>query len=327
MTDGTAPAASLIICCFNQEQFIEEAVHAAFAQDYPNLEIILSDDGSTDSTLGIVRRLAADYRGPHRVIVNARSGGEGVLAHVYDAAAKSSGDLLVMAAGDDISRPFRVSRLVNEWLRTGAAAVMSRYRFIDELGAPLPLDAPARSGYELHRYFPHTEVRQIAGAASAYDRRVFAAISLPPEPVIPEDYFFSLILGLRSQPVALVDEALVDYRRHAGAISGGGALLRDEEAGAARTAGWTSQLLGLLEQYADDPGLVDQAWGAPAALDRAAIRRDRAFFAHMAGWLDTSWPQRWAALARHGGSGRTKWLASRLFGLSGLERLRRLRAR
>ena len=327
MTDPASPPASFIICCFNQEQYIEEAVNAALAQEYPDLEIVLSDDGSRDRTLEIVRRRADEYRGPHRLLVNARTGGEGVLAHVYDAAAKSSGELLVMAAGDDVSHPQRVRRLVEEWQRTGAAALTSRYRFIDETGAPLPGTPPTATGYEPSRYFPEREVRQISGATSAYDRRVFQAISLPSEPVISEDYFFSLMLGLRSQDVAWVEEKLVDYRRHSGAISGGGKLLRDEELGAARTAGWTSQLLRLLERYADDPSLIDQGWGAPARIDRRAICRDGDFFHYMAGWLNAPWPKRWAALARHAGGVRSKWLASRVFGLKGLERLRKLQGR
>jgi len=327
MNDRAWPRASFIVCCFNQEQYIEEAVKAAFAQDYPNLEIVLSDDGSRDRTLEIARHLADEYRGPHELLVNERAGGEGVLAHVYDAAAKSGGELLVMAAGDDVSHPQRVRRLVEEWQRTGAAALTSRYRFIDEAGAQFPATPPTTTGYELGRYFPGKEVRQIAGATSAYDRRVFEAIKLPSEPVISEDYFFSLMLGLRSQDVACVEEPLVDYRRHSAALSGGGKLLRDEEAGAARTAGWTSQLLRLLERYADDPSLIDQEWGAPARIDRAALRADRAFFDYMSGWLSAPWPRRWTALARHGGGIRSKWLASRIFGLTGLERLRKLQGR
>lgn len=325
MSDRAWPRASFIICCFNQEQYIDAAVQAAFAQDYPNLQIVLSDDGSSDATLQIVRRLASSYRGPHDLVINARAGGEGVLAHVYDAAAKSDGELLVMAAGDDISRPQRVRQLVAAWQRTGNAALISGYQFVDDAGRPLLTIAPTTTGYELGRYFPGQDVRQIAGAASAYDRRVFEAVSPPDEPVIPEDYFFSIMLGLRSQRVALVDEVLVDYRRHAGAISVGGRQLHEEEAAAARTAGWTSQLLRLLERYSDDPTLIDQRWGTKATIDRNAIRKDRAFFDYMSRWLSAGWPQRCGALLRHGGGPRTKWLASRLFGLSGLSRLRSLR--
>ena len=54
---------------YNQEKFIREAVEGAFSQTYEPLEIILSDDYSSDRTFEIIERMAAEYTGPHRVIV------------------------------------------------------------------------------------------------------------------------------------------------------------------------------------------------------------------------------------------------------------------
>ena len=41
---------SFLVIAYNQERFVREACEAALNQDYPNLEIIFSDDASTDAT-------------------------------------------------------------------------------------------------------------------------------------------------------------------------------------------------------------------------------------------------------------------------------------
>jgi len=48
------PLVSVIIPSFNASRYLAEAVNSVLAQDYPNKEVIVVDDGSTDDTLGVV---------------------------------------------------------------------------------------------------------------------------------------------------------------------------------------------------------------------------------------------------------------------------------
>jgi glycosyltransferase involved in cell wall biosynthesis len=57
-----SPLVSLVITAYNREAFIEQALQSAVQQDYPNLEIIISDNASTDRTAEIVKGFAADPR-------------------------------------------------------------------------------------------------------------------------------------------------------------------------------------------------------------------------------------------------------------------------
>lgn len=50
------PSISVIVCAYNEEPTIEECLASLEATDYPNLEVIVCDDGSTDRTLELARR-------------------------------------------------------------------------------------------------------------------------------------------------------------------------------------------------------------------------------------------------------------------------------
>ena len=101
------PLVTFAVIAYNQERFIREAVEGAFAQTYSPLEIILSDDGSSDKTFDVMQALVAKYDGPHHVMLNRNSKNLGLAGHVNHIMERATGDIIVLAAGDDISRPER----------------------------------------------------------------------------------------------------------------------------------------------------------------------------------------------------------------------------
>ena len=105
------PLVTFALFAYNQEQYIREAVEGAFAQTYEPLEIILSDDCSTDRTFEIMQEMAAAYEGPHEVRVRQSYANRGITGHINDIADTARSDILVMAAGDDVSAPVRTERL------------------------------------------------------------------------------------------------------------------------------------------------------------------------------------------------------------------------
>ena len=100
---------------YNQEKYIREAVEGAFSQTYEPLEIILSDDCSSDRTFEIMQEMAAEYKGPHRIRVRRSEVNFGTALHVYAVSKIASGKLLICASGDDISLPERSIEICNIW--------------------------------------------------------------------------------------------------------------------------------------------------------------------------------------------------------------------
>ena len=113
MERNDMPLASLLVAFYNQEQFVQDTVKGALAQTYSNLEIIFSDDCSTDGTFNAIKDAIKDYKGPHRVVLNRNEKNMGLIPHVNKELFElSHGDYICLAGGDDVSLPERVSDAV-----------------------------------------------------------------------------------------------------------------------------------------------------------------------------------------------------------------------
>lgn len=107
--------ATLVVLVFNQEQWVADAVRACFEQQCEPIEILLSDDFSTDGSYEILQKLATQYQGPHKVRVRRNSCNVGIGEHYNQVIAESCGELIITAAGDDVSLPGRVASLLAAW--------------------------------------------------------------------------------------------------------------------------------------------------------------------------------------------------------------------
>lgn len=101
------PLVTFALFAYNQEQYIREAVEGAFSQTYSPLEIILSDDCSSDRTFGVMQEMASTYQGPHTVRVRQSDTNKGLGYHVNTVLQQARGEIWVLAAGDDVSLPDR----------------------------------------------------------------------------------------------------------------------------------------------------------------------------------------------------------------------------
>jgi len=329
MPGAETPPVSLILLTFNQERYVAEAACAALAQDYSNLELVFSDHGSTDRTFAILEELAAGYRGPHRIILNRVEAGGGVLGHVYEALARSSGALIVGASGDDVSRPDRVSRLVERWRATGAAILCSASEPIDAEGRIMPRRRQAMV-HDVARYFPDGHAFHIHGAASAYDRQALEALAPPDFEVMSEDLFFGLMLGLRGARFEYLDEPLIRYRRHDQALSNPVAAaptLAAAESTVERFSARAARLIRHAEQAAMTGRHCDPAYARPARVDLRRLRADASFHEARAGWSQLGPAGRLAALRRARTPTQLRWMLPRLFGRRFLALAKRLTGR
>ena len=107
------PLASFILLTYNHEEYVKDAIKGALNQTYDHMEIILSDDCSTDNTFNIMQKLVDDYSGDHKIILRKNNKNIGLAAHISSLVEISNGEIIIIAAGDDISLPDRTKISVN----------------------------------------------------------------------------------------------------------------------------------------------------------------------------------------------------------------------
>ncbi len=100
----------LLIAVRDKAQWVERAARAALDQVCRPIEIILSDQGSTDGTREILDRVAAEYRGPHKLTrldcpLTDRKGMAGLNAHLEWAIAQTECEAITPMSGDDFALP------------------------------------------------------------------------------------------------------------------------------------------------------------------------------------------------------------------------------
>jgi peptidoglycan-N-acetylglucosamine deacetylase len=126
------PPVTVLIPAYNEEAVIVDTVSAALASDYPNLEILVIDDGSMDRTAEMVRKeFSRDRR--VRLLEQANHGKPSALNHGLS---EASGEIIVSIDADTIVDPQAIPRLVRHFANpdVGAVAgnvkVMNRNRWI-----------------------------------------------------------------------------------------------------------------------------------------------------------------------------------------------------
>jgi cellulose synthase/poly-beta-1,6-N-acetylglucosamine synthase-like glycosyltransferase len=117
------PPVAVLIPAYNEEKVIERTIQGALDSDYPNLRVIVIDDGSKDRTLEIAcRAFAAEEAAGKVLILTKPNGGKAEalnfgLEHIDDA------ELFVGIDADTIIAPDAIARLVPHFLNPKVAAV------------------------------------------------------------------------------------------------------------------------------------------------------------------------------------------------------------
>ncbi len=219
------PLVTFALFAYNQEDYIREAVEGAFAQTYSPLEIILSDDCSADRTFEIMQEMAAEYRGPHQVRVIRNHKNMGLVPHFLARCREADGSIIVVAAGDDVSYPDRVSRHVPLYEDPSVFAVSGGFDVMDEDSEILsrnnihPIGQPL--GKKVISFFKSTRHPYIViqGSTASYRRDVFLLPLPKTEILFSEDNLFNFLIYAHERRVALLEAPLIAYRAHAAALS------------------------------------------------------------------------------------------------------------
>ena len=133
------PTISVIIPVYKVERYLDACVASVVGQTYPDLEIILVDDGSPDNCPALCDAWAAKDT---RIRVIHRSNG-GLSAARNSGLDVCTGDYIAFVDSDDRLGPETLERALRAQQRSGADLVLFHYLCTDENDQPLPDRTPA----------------------------------------------------------------------------------------------------------------------------------------------------------------------------------------
>jgi glycosyltransferase involved in cell wall biosynthesis len=199
------PRISVVTSSYNQGQFIDATIRSVMAQDYPNIEHIVVDGMSTDSTVDVLGQY------PHLHVVRERDNGQA------DAINKgfriASGDIFCFLNSDDTLEPGALHRVAQELdPARGRHVAMGRCRFIDESGNFIGVEHP--SAFENHRRVLEIwRGHNLPQPATFWTREVWERCGPLDETAYWLDYDLFCRFS-RDYVFHFIDQVLANYRLH-----------------------------------------------------------------------------------------------------------------
>jgi len=167
MTNPDPPLVSIITPSFNQARYIEATIQSVLAQDYPRIEYIIVDGGSTDGTVDIIKKYSHHLESDS-LLSESQKQSSGIHKHsiawwvseqdkgqtdaINKGFARTNGEILAWINSDDTYEPGAVSAAV-KYLQEhpDVGLVYGDCNFINEEGRVIGKFASAQTSYHLLR--------------------------------------------------------------------------------------------------------------------------------------------------------------------------------
>ena len=227
------PLMTIAMIMYNRKEYVKDAVESLLNQDYPNLEIVISDDHSDDGTSEIALEIVKSYKGNHRIVVNVNERNLGLGGNFSKALSLSHGEWVVACGGDDVQHSDRVSqvlRYAKEYpsavvIGSGADIIDAQGSIVGELGVSRPFLYRKYVNRGLVMAPPNTAdenatLSVAAGACAAYRKDLCELLPFPDD-VWCEDLVMDL-RGIQYGDILFVPDRLIDYRVHGQNVCSGG---------------------------------------------------------------------------------------------------------
>lgn len=211
------PIISVIVPCWNVEQYLVDCLESIKAQTFNRYEVICIDDGSTDGTSAILESYLSHFSGTMRVITHERNLGLGDARNT--AIAHARGEYLASVDSDDWMDPSMLESLYAGAIEFDADIVSVCLKEISPRGAVVGRHSYARSRHLISESDNLFQLCAPAFGNKLYRRALFSQAQISfPSGIYFEDLSTTPRLLAHASVIAFIDGALYNYRQRQGSI-------------------------------------------------------------------------------------------------------------
>ncbi|RYE58763.1 MAG: glycosyltransferase family 2 protein [Sphingobacteriales bacterium] len=199
------PLVSVLITSFNRDQYIAETIESVLSSTYPNFEVIIADDSSTDNTLAIASSFAEK---DSRVTVFPNSQNLGQWPNRNRAASLAKGKYIKYVDSDDKIFPWSLQYCVDmmeKYPGAGMGIIYLKDAIEDEYLQPIDT---------IQKNFFHSTILNVGPVGTILRNDSFTKVGLyDTEYGVPSDMYFNIKMA-SNFPVVLLKEDFFFYRMH-----------------------------------------------------------------------------------------------------------------
>jgi len=166
--------ATVVIPTYNQKDLVEAALHSAINQDDVTLDIIVTDDASSDGTQDVIDDVLSRYKGGNSVRFQSNKQNLGIGKNIDRAIFSADTEFIILAAGDDVQCPWRAAYSLSAMKRDPSLQLfsMSLARFS---GKPPEVTRPETGAARVATYSLNDFIRNPFIHVNAPSRTIRAA--------------------------------------------------------------------------------------------------------------------------------------------------------
>ena len=195
---------------YNGEKYIYQQIESILAQIDSSDEIVVSDDGSSDKTLEIIRSFDDT-----RIVLISNTSRRGLVENIENALVNARGDYIFLADQDDVWVSTRVSAVLH--LLQIYDLVISDCYVVDS-GLNILKDSLFRINNSSPGFVKNLIKNSYVGCCMAFNRKILKSVLPFPRYIPMHDWWIGLVCEYRYK-TCFINDKLVYYRRHFSNIS------------------------------------------------------------------------------------------------------------
>ncbi len=208
------PLVSVAIITYNQKEYLKECIESVLEQDYPNIEIVVADDASTDGTQEMLKEYSKKY--PNKFVLKLSEKNQGITKNSNLAHFACSGKYVAWMGGDDLMLPGKIRKQV-EYMEKHIDCVICHHNlevFNSDTGELIKyiIDGKKKLSGDVRDLI--SEGNMNGACATMVRRNKTPKNGFNKKLPVASDWFYWIECLINGGKICYIDEVLGKYRKH-----------------------------------------------------------------------------------------------------------------